>query len=218
METEEQRSRFLTTVRQEIKRFFDLTVSTLGLVILAPLFGLISIAVKLDSTGPVFFKQARPGKNGKIFTLYKFRTMKELWDERGIPLPDEERLTRTGKTLRRLSLDELSQLINILKGDMSLVGPRPLFIQYLDLYTPEQARRHEVKPGMTGWAQVSGRNAITWEEKFKYDVWYVDNWSIWIDLKILFLTVWKVLRGEGISQEGRATVEHFRGTKISGSK
>jgi lipopolysaccharide/colanic/teichoic acid biosynthesis glycosyltransferase len=179
------------------------------------IYPFVAVLTKLDSRGPVLFKQDRTGKNGKIFTLYKFRTMQELKDETGTPLPDEKRLTRIGKFLRRFSIDELPEFINVLKGDISLVGPRPLLLKYLDRYSPEQARRHEVKPGITGWAQVNGRNAITWEEKFKYDVWYIDNWSIWLDIKILFLTIWKVIKSEGISQEGQATMEEFKGSEVN---
>ncbi len=194
-----------------MKRMVDIVFSLIGLIVLFPLMVLIAILIKLDFKGLVIFRQSRPGKGGEIFTLYKFRTMVDLWDENGLFLPDEKRLTRVGKILRRLSLDELPELWNVLKGDMSLVGPRPLLVEYLDRYSPEQARRHEVKPGITGWAQVNGRNAISWEEKFKYDVWYVDNWSLKLDLKILALTVLRVIKGEGISQEGRATMEEFKG-------
>ncbi len=159
---------------------------------------------------PVLFRQARPGLRGRPFTIYKFRTMTDKRGERGELLPDGERLTRLGRFLRKTSLDELPELFNVLKGDMSIVGPRPLLMQYLDLYTPEQARRHEVKPGITGWAQVNGRNAISWEDKFKLDVWYVDHQSFWLDLTIIFMTVWKILKREGISQPGQATMEEFR--------
>lgn len=195
----------------KIKRLLDISISLIGLIVFFPSFLLILILIKLESKGSTFFKQARPGKNAKIFYLYKFRTMKDLRDENGNFLPDEKRLTKFGKFLRRFSLDELPELWNVLKGDMSLVGPRPLLFEYLDRYTPEQVRRHEVKPGITGWAQVNGRNAITWEEKFKYDVWYVDNWSLWLDIKIIFMTLVKVLKGEGISQPGHATMEEFKG-------
>ncbi len=194
------------------KRFIDLTGSFIGMLVLSPLFLIVSVLIKLDSEGTVFFKQKRPGRDGKIFTLYKFRTMRELWNKDGVPFPDEKRLTRIGKILRRLSLDELPELWNVFRGDMSLVGPRPLLVQYLDRYTTEQARRHEVKPGLTGWAQVNGRNAITWEQKFEYDLWYIDHWSMWLDIKILLLTIWKVLRGEGISHQGQATMTEFMGS------
>jgi lipopolysaccharide/colanic/teichoic acid biosynthesis glycosyltransferase len=162
---------------------------------------------------PIFFKQLRPGLNGKPFEIYKFRTMTERNDENGMLMNDKERLTRIGRFLRSTSLDELPELINVLKGNMSIVGPRPLLMQYLDRYTPEQARRHEIKPGITGWAQVNGRNAITWEDKFKLDVWYVDNQSLWLDLKIIGMTVLKVLKREGISQEGQATMSEFYSQK-----
>jgi sugar transferase EpsL len=172
-----------------------------------------AILVRFKLGSPIFFKQQRPGLNGKPFYLYKFRTMIEELDENGEPLPDHLRLTPIGQFLRKYSLDELPQLFNVLKGDISLVGPRPLLMEYLKLYTPEQARRHEVKPGITGWAQVNGRNAITWEEKFELDVWYVDNRSFWLDLKILFLTVIKVFKSEGINQDGHVTMGKFTGTK-----
>jgi len=195
-----------------LKRLFDIVVSILALIFLSPIFINIVFFDKILGSS-FFFKQERPGKDGKIFKLYKFRTMNEQRDEHGNSLSDEKRLTKIGKFLRRLSLDELPELWNVLKGDMSLVGPRPLLVQYLERYTPEQARRHEVKPGITGWAQVNGRNAITWEEKFKYDVWYVDNWSLWLDFQIVFMTLVKILKGEGITQPGHATMEEFKGTK-----
>lgn len=172
-----------------------------------------SILVRWKLGSPIIFKQQRPGLHGKPFYLYKFRTMTDERDEKGELFPDHVRLTPFGQFLRKYSLDELPQLFNVLKGDISLVGPRPLLMEYLELYTPEQARRHEVKPGITGWAQVNGRNAISWEEKFKLDVWYVDHQSFWLDLKILFLTVLKVLRSEGISQQGHVTMEKFTGMK-----
>lgn len=193
-----------------IKRVIDVAGAVLGLFLCSPLFALIALLVRLDSPGPVFFRQVRPGLHGRPFVIYKFRTMREACDESGNPLPDEQRLTRLGEWLRSASLDELPELYNVLKGEMSLVGPRPLLMEYLDLYTPEQARRHEVKPGITGWAQVNGRNAISWEEKFRLDVWYVDNWSLWLDLKIILLTIWKVLKREGISASGHATMPLFR--------
>lgn len=194
-----------------IKRGLDLAFSLFGLIMLAIPFLIIALVVKLHIKGPVFFKQPRPGKNGKIFYLYKFRTMKDLKDENGNLLPDDKRLSKIGIFLRRMSLDEIPELWNVLKGDMSLVGPRPLVVQYLNRYTPEQARRHEVYPGITGWAQVNGRNAISWEEKFRYDVWYVDNWSLWLDIKIILMTIINVIKGEGISQPGYATMEEFKG-------
>ena len=172
---------------------------------------ILAFMIRCKLGTPVLFRQQRPGLGGRPFWLLKFRTMTEARDARGNLLPDAARLTAFGRFLRATSLDELPELLNVLKGDMSLVGPRPLLMQYLDRYTPEQARRHEVRPGITGWAQVNGRNAITWEEKFKLDVWYVDNWSLWLDIKIIFMTVWKIFKREGISQPGQATMEEFRG-------
>jgi sugar transferase EpsL len=189
------------------KPLFDRFLIILFVPILLLLFPLLSILVGF----PVLFKQSRPGKNGIPFTIYKFRTMTDEKDEFGNLLPDVKRLTRFGSFLRRTSLDELPELFNVLKGEMSLVGPRPLLIDYLPLYSPEQARRHEVKPGITGWAQINGRNSLSWQEKFEMDVWYVDHVSFWLDIKILFLTIWKVLKREGISQEGYATAEKFKG-------
>ena len=189
----------------------DIIISLLGLIMLSPLLLIISFAVLVTHGPPVIFKQTRPGLHGKPFTIYKFRTMRDLYDERGRLLPDEDRLTRFGKWLRSISLDELPELINVLKGDMSIVGPRPLRMHYLDRYTPEQARRHEVKPGITGWAQVNGRNNLSWEERFKLDVWYVDNWSLTLDLRILIMTLGKVLRREGINSEGHVTMHEFAG-------
>jgi sugar transferase EpsL len=193
---------------------FDLIVIVPALILLAPWLGIISILLPLsiDSKSP-FFCQRRPGLNGKPFILYKFRTMNDIHDVRSQLLPDSDRLTRFGKFLRKTSLDELPELWNVIKGEMSLIGPRPLLMQYLERYTREQARRHEVKPGIAGWAQVKGRNALTWEERFKLDVWYVDHVSFWLDVKILALTVWKVLKREGINQPGQATMEEFYGTR-----
>jgi len=199
-----------------IKRLLDFLAALLWLVLVSPLLALTLIAIRVFMGRPVFFRQLRPGFREKKFTLYKFRTMADRRDAEGRPLPDEERITGLGKFIRALSLDELPQLWNVLKGDLSLVGPRPLLIEYLDRYELWQRRRHLVKPGITGWAQINGRNAITWEQKFEYDVFYVDNWSLWLDLKILLITVWKVLKREGISQEGKATVEYFQGPKRSG--
>lgn len=196
-----------------MKRLFDFICSLLGIIVLSPVMVVVAILIKIKLGSPVIFKQQRPGLHGKPFYLYKFRTMTDERDENGELLPDHLRLTPFGQFLRKYSLDELPQLFNVLKGDISLVGPRPLLMEYLELYTPEQARRHEVKPGITGWAQVNGRNAISWEEKFKLDVWYVDNQSFWLDLKILFLTAIKVLKSEGISHEGHVTMEKFTGTK-----
>ncbi|WP_422445596.1 sugar transferase [Thermoanaerobacterium sp. DL9XJH110] len=197
-----------------LKRIFDFSAALIGLFLLSPLMLVIAVLIWLTMGPPIIFKQARPGLNGKLFTMYKFRTMTDVKDERGNLLPDEKRLTPLGNFLRHYSLDELPELWNVIKGDMSLVGPRPLLPEYLPLYTPEQARRHEVKPGITGWAQINGRNAITWEEKFKLDVWYVDNWNLWLDLKILWLTIVKVLHREGISAKGYATMPKFRGSGI----
>jgi sugar transferase EpsL len=196
-----------------VKRLLDIVVALLLLIILFPVLFTIAILIKIKLGSPVIFKQQRPGLHGKPFYLYKFRTMTNERDENGELLPDHIRLTPFGQLLRKFSLDELPQLINVLKGDISLVGPRPLLMEYLELYTPEQARRHEVKPGITGWAQVNGRNTISWEEKFKLDVWYVDNQSFWLDLKILYLTVIKVFKSEGINQAGHVTMEKFTGTK-----
>lgn len=194
-----------------MKRIFDCAVSACGLMILGLVLLLLGLLVRMKIGSPVLFRQQRPGLHGKAFELLKFRTMNDARDSNGNLLPDSERLTRFGRFLRKTSLDELPGLWNVLKGDMSLVGPRPLLMQYLDRYTPEQARRHEVKPGITGWAQVNGRNAISWEEKFNLDVWYVDHQNFWLDMKIIGMTVWKVLRREGISQTGQATAEEFMG-------
>ncbi len=195
-----------------IKRAFDLTASALGLVVLSPLLLILAVLVRVNLGSPVFFRQERPGLHEKIFRLYKFRSMKDAADSTGRQLPDEERLTKFGRLLRASSLDELPELFNVLKGEMSLVGPRPLLVKYLDLYNAEQHRRHDVRPGITGWAQVNGRNAISWEEKFRLDVWYVDHWTPALDLKILLMTVKKVFIHEGISAENQATTEEFRGS------
>jgi len=192
-----------------MKRLFDLALSIPAFFSLTPLMLIIGFFVRMRIGTPVLFKQGRPGLHGKPFTIYKFRTMTDKRDKDWNLLLDGDRLTRLGRFLRKTSLDELPELFNVIKGDMSIVGPRPLLMQYLDRYTPEQARRHEVKPGITGWAQVNGRNAITWEDKFKLDVWYVDNQSLWLDLKIIGLTVWKILKREGINQPGEATAEEF---------
>lgn len=196
-----------------VKRVFDIVVSALGLLILSPVFLIIAILVRVKLGSPVFFSQIRPGVGGKPFKMVKFRTMLEAIDQDGNPLPDVERLTAFGRLLRSTSLDELPELWNVLKGDMSLVGPRPLLMEYLPLYSPEQFRRHEVRPGITGWAQVNGRNAISWDERFKLDVWYVDNHNFWLDIKILFLTIKKVIVREGISQAGQVTMSKFTGSK-----
>jgi len=200
--------------RGKIKRIFDFFLALLGLILTLPLLGLIALLIRIFMGKPVLFRHQRPGFREKIFTLYKFRTMEEKYDEQGRLLPDEQRLTRLGKILRSLSLDELPQLWNVLKGDLSLVGPRPLLVEYLDRYQPWQRKRHLVKPGITGWAQVNGRNAITWEEKFRYDIYYVEHWSLWFDLKIILITIWKVLKREGISQPGRATMEEFKNQSL----
>ncbi len=192
------------------KRLFDLALSVPALVILLPVLAVLALLVRITLASPVLFRQLRPGFQGKPFELYKFRTMNNKCDQDGKLLPDAERLTRLGRFLRATSIDELPELFNVLKGDMSLVGPRPLLMQYLDRYTPEQARRHEVRPGITGWAQVNGRNAITWEEKFKLDVWYVDNVSLLLDVKIILMTIWKIIKREGINQKGQATMEEFK--------
>lgn len=201
-----------------MKSVFDKAVSIIMIIVFFIPMLCTAFIIWLNIGAPIIFKQKRPGLYGKPFFVYKFRTMTDEKDENGNLLPDEVRLTKTGRIIRKLSLDELPQLFNVLKGELSLVGPRPLLMEYLPLYTTEQARRHEVKPGITGWAQVNGRNAISWEEKFALDVWYVDNQSFWLDMKILFMTVIKVFKREGISQEGQATIEKFTGTqkKVSG--
>ncbi len=194
-----------------IKEVADRLIAAIALVVFSPLLLIIAIAIYIRMGRPIVFSQPRPGKDNRIFTFYKFRTMTDDRDLAGNLLPDEQRLTAFGQFLRRTSLDELPQLWNVLKGDLSLVGPRPLLVKYLDRYTPEQARRHDVKPGITGWVQINGRNALNWEEKFKLDIWYVDHWSLWLDLQILFLTIGKVLQQEGINQEGYVTAEEFKG-------
>lgn len=191
------------------KRMLDLFISSIGVVLSSPVLVFVGFSVWLAHGAPILFRQQRPGLDGRPFTLYKFRTMTDWRDEQGNLLPDSERLTPLGRFLRSTSLDELPELFNVLKGDMSLVGPRPLLMQYLGRYTPEQARRHEVRPGITGWAQVNGRNTLTWEQRFALDVWYVDHMSIALDLKIVVITIWKVLKREGISQDGHATMEEF---------
>lgn len=193
------------------KRAFDLIVSVSALVALLPVLLVTAILVRFKLGSPIFFRQTRPGRDGKPFKMVKFRTMLDAVDKEGKPLPDQLRMTSFGSFLRATSLDELPELWNVIKGDMSLVGPRPLLMEYLPLYSEEQFRRHNVRPGVTGWAQVNGRNAISWEDKFKLDVWYVDNQSIWLDLKILFLTVKKVLVRDGISGEGEVTMSKFTG-------
>lgn len=197
-----------------VKSILDRLVAAIALLFFSPLLLISAIAISIRMGSPIFFTQPRPGKDGEIFTFYKFRTMTDDHDADGNLLPDEKRLTALGQFLRKTSLDELPQLWNVLKGDMSFVGPRPLLVKYLDLYNPEQARRHEVKPGITGWVQVNGRNTLSWEEKFQLDIWYVEHWSLWLDLKILFLTIIKVILREGISQEGYATMPEFTGKRV----
>ena len=194
-----------------LKRLLDLILSIVGLLFLLPVIALIVLLVRLKIGSPIFFEQRRPGLNGEIFKLVKFKTMTNERDKNENLLSDEIRLTKFGKFLRSTSLDELPGLWNVLKGDMSLVGPRPLLVEYLPLYSEKQSRRHEVRPGITGWAQVNGRNAISWNEKFELDLWYVDNQSIWLDVKILWLTLKKVIRREGVNKDGHATTEYFKG-------
>ncbi len=195
------------------KRLFDLLVTSLGLIVISPLLLVLALLVWIILGAPILFRQLRSGYKGQPFTTFKFRTMNNRCTPDGNLLPDAERLTALGNFLRSTSLDELPGLFNILCGEMSLVGPRPLVVQYLDRYSPEQMRRHDMLPGLTGWAQVNGRNALTWEAKFMLDVWYVDHWSLWLDIKIIFLTLWKVVKREGINQPGHATAEEFLGTK-----
>lgn len=199
-----------------MKRAFDWLVSFIALIILSPVILVTALLIRMKIGSPVVFKQQRPGLNGHPFYVYKFRSMTEERDENGNLMPDDIRLTTFGKLVRKLSLDELPQLFNVLKGDMSFVGPRPLLMEYLPLYNERQLKRHNVRPGITGWAQVNGRNAISWEKKFEYDVWYVKNYSFWLDMKILFLTVLKVFKSEGISQDGQATMTKFQGNSKSG--
>jgi lipopolysaccharide/colanic/teichoic acid biosynthesis glycosyltransferase len=200
------------------KRALDVVMAAVGLVLLSPLLAAVAVAVRVRLGSPVLFRQSRPGLNAVCFSLIKFRTMTTAADVQGNLLPDAERLTSLGRFLRKTSLDELPQLWNVLKGNLSLVGPRPLLIEYLDRYTPEQARRHLVKPGITGWAQVNGRNALSWEEKFALDTWYVDHWSFWLDLRIVLLTIKSVVRREGISNTRHATMPLFTGSKSEGPK
>lgn len=194
-----------------LKRILDLIITIPAMILLAPVLGVVTILVRFKLGSPVFFRQLRPGLHDRPFTMFKFRTMTDARNAQGNLLPDAERLPPLGQFLRATSLDELPELWNVLKGEMSLVGPRPLLMQYLERYTPEQRRRHQVKPGITGWAQINGRNAISWEQKFALDVWYVDHQSLALDLKILWLTIWRVVKREGISQAGQATMEEFRG-------
>lgn len=198
-------------VQFAIKRLFDVVFSTFLLLSLSPLLLLVSSLIWLTMGRPILFRQPRIGYRGRVFTIYKFRTMNDARDANGDLLPDEQRLTRVGRFLRSLTLDELPELLNVLKGEMSIVGPRPLLVEYRDLYTPEQWRRHEMPPGMAGPVLASGRNLLDWEEKFRLDVWYVDNWSLWLDFQILARTAWKVLKREGVSAEGYATMPKFTG-------
>jgi sugar transferase EpsL len=198
-----------------IKRLFDLTATIVGLVLISPILLIISLLVWIKLGLPILYRQQRPGLRGRPFSNYKFRTMTDMRDDSGKLLPDLDRLTGFGRFLRSSSLDELPELFNVVKGEMSLVGPRPLLMQYLDRYSVEQNRRHNVLPGITGWAQVNGRNALNWQDKFRMDVWYVDHWSFWLDIRILLMTIGKVFRREGITQAGHATAEEFLGNKES---
>lgn len=196
-----------------MKRLLDIVLASIGLIALTPVIAIVAVCIRRKLGSPVIFSQVRPGLHGKPFKMVKFRTMLDAVDAHGHPLPDSLRMTPFGSFLRSSSLDELPELWNVLKGDMSLVGPRPLLMEYLPLYSAEQFRRHEVRPGVTGWAQVNGRNALSWEAKFKLDVWYVDNRSIWLDCKIIFLTLKKVLARDGINAEGEATIAKFTGNR-----
>lgn len=195
-----------------LKRLLDIVVSVVALLAFTPFLLILALLVRVKLGSPILYSQARPGLNNRVFTMLKFRSMTDGRNDDGSLLPDAERLPAFGRLLRASSLDELPGLINVLKGDMSIVGPRPLLVEYLSLYNNQQIRRHEMRPGITGWAQVNGRNALSWEQKFKYDVWYVDNQSIWLDLKIICMTVIKVFRSDGINQDGQATVNKFTGT------
>lgn len=195
------------------KRLFDFTAAALALILLSPLLALTALLVRIKLGTPILFRQQRPGYQGRPFHILKFRTMSDRRAPDGSLLPDAERLGRFGRLLRSTSLDELPELFNILRGEMSLVGPRPLLMEYLPLYSAEQARRHDMPPGLTGWAQVNGRNALSWPDKFKLDVWYVDHWNFWLDIRIIFMTLAKVFKREGISQEGQATMEKFTGER-----
>ena len=197
--------------RHFVKPLLDRILSLLALIVLSPILAIVASQVRTKLGAPILFSQERPGKDGKIFRIYKFRTMTDERDADGNLLPDEDRLVPFGKFLRSTSLDELPELLNILRGDMSIVGPRPLLVRYLDLYSERQARRHDVRPGLTGWAQVNGRNAISWQDKFNLDVWYVDHLSLLLDIRIILMTLLKVVRREGISEEGQATASYFVG-------
>lgn len=196
---------------QIVKRIFDFTASLCGLILLSPILIGAALLIRLNLGSPIFFTQDRVGKHNKVFKMIKFRSMKDGVDKDGNLLPDEMRLTKFGKMLRSTSLDELPELINVLKGNMSLIGPRPLLVDYLPLYNEDQIRSHNVLPGLTGWAQINGRNSLSWNEKFNLDIWYVDNWSLTLDIKIFFLTIYKVFKREGISQDGNVTMERFNG-------
>lgn len=194
------------------KRVLDILISSMALIFLSPIMLIIYVLVIINLGSPAFFVQERVGKDNKVFKMIKFRTMKDSKDKNGNLLSDNERVTKFGSFLRSFSLDELPEFINVIKGEMSLVGPRALLVQYLECYDDEQIRRHDVLPGLTGWAQINGRNSITWSEKFKLDVWYVDNWSLWLDIKIFFLTFWKVIKRDGINQSETVTMEYFNGS------
>lgn len=196
-----------------MKRIFDLLIALVALIVLSPVLAITALLVRLKLGSPVIFHQPRPGLEARLFRLHKFRTMTDQRDANGELLPDEIRLTSFGKFLRSTSLDELPELWNVIRGEMSLVGPRPLLAKYLERYSPEQLRRHEVRPGITGWAQINGRNALTWEQKFALDVWYVDHHSLWLDVKILALTVWKIVQRDGINEPGQATAQEFMGSQ-----
>lgn len=196
-----------------IKRVLDFVLSIIIMLVCLPVMLIVGLIIFLTEGKPIFFFHERPGKDGQPFKLIKFRSMRNARDAEGNLLPDGERITNFGNFIRKTSIDELPEFINVLRGEMSLVGPRPLLMQYVDRYSPQQFRRHEVLPGITGWAQVNGRNAISWNEKFMLDIWYIDHWSVWLDIKILLLTVWKVISGEGISQAGRATMDEFMGNE-----
>jgi lipopolysaccharide/colanic/teichoic acid biosynthesis glycosyltransferase len=193
------------------KRLFDLLITLFGLILVSPILGAASAAIWILEGRPLLFRQPRPGYQGKIFTVYKFRTMRDKRGRDGQLLPDEQRISRLGRFLRASSIDDLPNLFNVLRGEMSLVGPRPLLVKYIPLYSAEQMRRHDVLPGITGWAQINGRNALSWKDKFNLDVWYVEHWSLWLDVQILARTVWKVLKREGISEPGQATAQEFTG-------
>lgn len=195
------------------KRFFDIVASVAGLIVLSPVIVIVAYLIRKRLGSPILFRQVRPGLGGKPFEMVKFRTMRDAFDANGNPLPDSERMTDFGRFLRSSSLDELPELWNVIKGDMSLVGPRPLLMEYLPLYDEVQFRRHDARPGVTGWAQINGRNALSWEEKFKLDIWYVDHPSLWLDMRIIFLTIKKVLIRDGISAEGEVTMTKFTGSK-----